>query len=480
MLEKMIVGFADYLRQSKLSLPTSSVQEAMHVLPYINIHKREHMHLILRQLWIKDKELQVLFDECFQEYFYQQFYDIAHEMSQKRRLEISKQKMNSLKEKKMNQDNKNASHHTSVEWLTAHLEQKKGTVAELFLAELNHALSKEFNKVSKSLEELSPKDINDFSEELTWDACIHNQPSVVFDSIETLRSSLLKIRNAVNKIKREELDVLSGIEKNQHSGMRKMVQTEIDCLKERPIAQLKKDEILRLREHIERHSLALFTKFSKLMKQSNAEMEIDMKRTISGSLQTFGVPIRLMYRDLKRKKTKLEVIMDVSGSVIKSAEFLTLFSYLIHQQFPGQVRIFNFVGKLAETTDFFHTEDIEAAIHHVLKRANIDYRGYSNYDMAFRIYEDEFLTHVDDDTIVFILGDARNNRNQAREKTVQTIHAQAKAVFWLNPEERVKWNTGDSVIRKYQLHCTNTFCVTSVNQLLYALEEIAEMMETTK
>jgi uncharacterized protein with von Willebrand factor type A (vWA) domain len=388
--------------------------------------------------------------------------------------------MASLKEKKMNQDNKHVLHQTSSEWLMRNLEQKKSTIAELFLAELNHALSKEFNMVSKSLEELSPKDINDFSEELTWDACIHNQPSVVFDSIETLRSSLLKMRNAVNKIKREELDVLSGMEKNQHSGMRKMIRTEIDRLKERPIAQLKKEEISQLREHIERHSLALFTKFSKLMKQSNVETEIDMKRTISGSLQTFGVPIRLMYRNLKRKKTKLEVIMDVSGSVIKSAEFLTLFSYLIHQQFPGQVRIFNFVGKLAETTDFFNTEDIEAAIHNVLKMANIDYRGYSNYDMAFRIYEDEFLTYVDGDTIVFILGDARNNRNQAREKTIQTIYEQAKAVFWLNPEEKVKWNRGDSVMRTYQPHCTNTFCVTSVNQLLHALEEIAEMMEITK
>ena len=79
-------------------------------------------------------------------------------------------------------------------------------------------------------------------------------------------------------------------------------------------------------------------------------------------------------------KTKIDIILDVSGSVIKSAEFLSHFAYLIHERFPSQVRVFAFVGLLDEVTDYYKNEDMQVAVKQSLKNANIDYRGYSNYD----------------------------------------------------------------------------------------------------
>lgn len=157
----------------------------------------------------------------------------------------------------------------------------------------------------------------------------------MFDAINQARKNLLNIRNEVNKVKRRQEEVLSNVEKTEYRGMRKMVQTEIDQLKERLISSLNKRQISLLKESLERSSTSLLTKFSNLMKIAKNENEIDMQRTISNSLQTFGVPMELVFRTAKKKKTKIDIIQDVSGSVIKSAEFLSLFVFLIHKQFSG-------------------------------------------------------------------------------------------------------------------------------------------------
>ncbi|KKE79717.1 hypothetical protein WH51_06465 [Bacilli bacterium VT-13-104] len=75
-----------------------------------------------------------------------------------------------------------------------------------------------------------------------------------------------------------------------------------------------------------------------------------------------------------------------------------------------------------------------------LMKANIDYRGYSNYDKALKMYEENYMEKIDDETIIFVLGDARNNRNDARMKTFLNLSDRAKHVFWLNPEEKRKFD----------------------------------------
>ena len=72
------------------------------------------------------------------------------------------------------------------------------------------------------------------------------------------------------------------------------------------------------------------------------------------------------------------------------------------------------------------------------------------------------MTLVEDDlhprATVIVLGDARTNGRDPRADIFATIAARAGRTFWLNPEPRLYWNYGDSVIAAYEKHCTAFEC----------------------
>src|SRR5258708_39366399 len=52
-------------------------------------------------------------------------------------------------------------------------------------------------------------------------------------------------------------------------------------------------------------------------------------------------------------------------------------------------------------------------------------------------------------TVLVIRGDGRNNRRPARADLLRDIGRICRAVIWLNPEDSVRWGTGDSAIAQY-------------------------------
>ena len=73
----------------------------------------------------------------------------------------------------------------------------------------------------------------------------------------------------------------------------------------------------------------------------------------------------------------------------------------------------------------------------------------SNFGHAFHHFWQNHLSALDNKTTVLILGDARNNYNDARAWCLRDIHRKAKNVVWLNPENPSAWGFGDSVMDKY-------------------------------
>jgi uncharacterized protein with von Willebrand factor type A (vWA) domain len=56
------------------------------------------------------------------------------------------------------------------------------------------------------------------------------------------------------------------------------------------------------------------------------------------------------------------------------------------------------------------------------------------------------------DTLLLVLGDARNNRRPPRADVLAAARARVRRLVWLNPEPRERWDTGDSVIAAYARH----------------------------
>ena len=90
-----------------------------------------------------------------------------------------------------------------------------------------------------------------------------------------------------------------------------------------------------------------------------------------------------------------------------------------------------------------------------------DVSGYTDYGRVWS----EFRALVEDDlhprATVIVLGDARTNGRDPRADIFATIAARAGRTFWLNPEPRLYWNYGDSVIDAYARHCTAFECWTT-------------------
>ena len=62
---------------------------------------------------------------------------------------------------------------------------------------------------------------------------------------------------------------------------------------------------------------------------------------------------------------------------------------------------------------------------------------------------------------MIVLGDARTNGRDPKADVFGQIAAKAGRTFWLNPEPRLYWNYGDSVISAYAQHCDAHECWTT-------------------
>ncbi|HEY1522129.1 MAG TPA: VWA domain-containing protein [Solirubrobacteraceae bacterium] len=186
---------------------------------------------------------------------------------------------------------------------------------------------------------------------------------------------------------------------------------------------------------------------------------VDVRRTMRASLQTGGVPVVLKYRPHRPRRPEILVLCDVSTSVTSASTFFLSVLHALHDAFR-KLRSFVFIERISEVTEVFERErDFRAASEAISKDAGVaDISGYTDYG---RVWE-EFLALIVDElhprATVIVLGDARTNGRPPRDDVFAAITARAGRTFWLNPEPRLYWNYGDSVIAAYEKHCTAFEC----------------------
>jgi len=186
---------------------------------------------------------------------------------------------------------------------------------------------------------------------------------------------------------------------------------------------------------------------------------VDVRATMRASLQTGGVPVELKYRPKRPRRPELFVLCDVSTSVTSASTFFLSVLHALHDAFRKQ-RSFVFIERISEVTEIFQRErDFRAAAAAVSRDAGVaDISGYTDYGRVWT----EFLAAIEDElhprATVIVLGDARTNGRPPREDVFAAIAAKAGRTFWLNPEPKLYWNYGDSVISVYEQYCQAFEC----------------------
>jgi uncharacterized protein len=200
---------------------------------------------------------------------------------------------------------------------------------------------------------------------------------------------------------------------------------------------------------------------------------LDFRRTVRRSLSTGGVPVRPAFRKPHPAKPELFVLADISGSVSTFAAFTLQLAFALRSQF-SRVRSFVFVDGVDEVTDVLQQapDVVEAARHINAAGSGVWLDGRSDYGHALFAFWDIWGEQVRRRTTVIVLGDARTNYHDPREGALKAVTQRAGHVFWLNPEPTSAWNSGDSVIARYQPFCDAVYECRNIRQLRAFVEDL--------
>ncbi|WP_406471767.1 VWA domain-containing protein [Streptomyces sp. NBC_01615] len=211
-----------------------------------------------------------------------------------------------------------------------------------------------------------------------------------------------------------------------------------------------REQVAELRKVVQPLARKLATRLAARRRRA-ARGTIDLRRTLRGSLSTGGVPMRPVLRRRRPVRPELVLLCDVSGSVSGFSDFTMLLVQALHDQF-SKVRVFAFVNLIDEVTGLLvhGAADADGLSARIRAEATLTgWHGSSDYGVSFGAFDERYADAVGPRTTVFILGDARTNMSDPNLPAVRHLSGRARRVYWLNPEQRSQWGTGDSAAPAY-------------------------------
>src|SRR5437870_237877 len=187
------------------------------------------------------------------------------------------------------------------------------------------------------------------------------------------------------------------------------------------------DEILRLTIKIARRLAHRLTRRRRPVRRRG---RVDLRRTLRANL-TRGDLIELRYRQRKRKKVRLVLLCDVSGSMDLYSRFLLQFLFALQNVF-GRVETFIFSTRLTRITELLRGRSYRQ----VLRRLTDvrDWSGGTRIGESFAQFNREWPHLVDRRTIVIVLSDGWDTGEPDVLATeLMRIKRRAARLIWLNP-----------------------------------------------
>jgi uncharacterized protein len=115
------------------------------------------------------------------------------------------------------------------------------------------------------------------------------------------------------------------------------------------------------------------------------------------------------------------------------------------------VLAFSFIDTCDEVTHLFAPgRDLVEAADRIGREARLVwFDGHSDYGHALEVFADRWPDAVGPRTSLLVLGDARTNYRDPGLATLRRLVGAARHAYWLNPEPRRQWGTGDSAATVY-------------------------------
>lgn len=191
---------------------------------------------------------------------------------------------------------------------------------------------------------------------------------------------------------------------------------------------------------------------------------LNPRQTLRKNLGTGGLPMVPQFRSRRPLRPDVVVLCDVSDSVRVTSRLMLLFTWSLQSLF-ARVRSFVFVSELGEITRHFKDATPDEAIDVVSRSDVISLSANSNYGRALAQFARGYLGTITRRTTVFVIGDGRNNFNEANLWALEALQRKARRVVWICSEAKESWGFGDSEMANYARVVSQTVVVQTLNDL---------------
>ncbi len=211
-----------------------------------------------------------------------------------------------------------------------------------------------------------------------------------------------------------------------------------------------------------------------LAQQEFRKRRLSVRRTLHLAMGTGGVPFRIGTEPAPPPKPEIVVLCDVSGSVATFSRF-TLNLLIALDSRLSRLRAFSFVDGLADITELVsgaraagrQLTQAEAA------RGAVRWTGSSDYGHVLREFARDHARQFTRRTVVLVVGDARTNYLDPAPAALAQVSDHVGKLYWLNPEPRRYWNTGDSVMDRYAPLCAQVRECATLRQIADFVQSLA-------
>jgi uncharacterized protein with von Willebrand factor type A (vWA) domain len=204
-------------------------------------------------------------------------------------------------------------------------------------------------------------------------------------------------------------------------------------LKKVDFSEVPRDDLASLEELSLRLLRRMSLRRSRRLNINTLEDRLDLRRSIRRSIMHGGEPILLAYKGRKRRKNKLVIFLDISGSMNFYSLFLVRFAYALQSRFQ-RMHTFLFSTNVVEISDLLRICNLPEALQRLSQRP----AGWSggtrigeSLQQFNQLYGRKLLTR---DTIFLILSDGWDTGEpDLLAAQLRAVRRRVQKVLWLNP-----------------------------------------------
>lgn len=195
-----------------------------------------------------------------------------------------------------------------------------------------------------------------------------------------------------------------------------------------PRLEFEEDDFYETRRQIRKIAHTLVTRMSAQRKKTKKHKELDFRKTINLARQTGGIPIMLKWKAKPKKKSRLLVILDTSGSM---SEYNVMLLQIIQ---AIRLELSNFELFIFATELEYVTNDVERnwedTINNLSQRNSWD--GGTDIPIALETLYEEYNKLLNRSTTILMLSDLKSHGAEFSARTAKEIRRLVKNFYIFN------------------------------------------------